>query len=158
MSSDEGRVIDWFRFEHAFLSNFAPAPVTYDGVTYPTVEHAFQAAKTLGMTTRALILAAPTPDVAQRVGRTVNLRPDWADVRVTIMRDLLRQKFAAPMRRRALLATGDAVLIEGNTWHHQFWGDCRCGREGCAEPGLNMLGRLLTEVRAELRVRSGGAP
>jgi predicted NAD-dependent protein-ADP-ribosyltransferase YbiA (DUF1768 family) len=60
------------------------------------------------------------------------------------MRDLLRQKFAHPELRRLLLATGDAELVEGNTWGDRFWGVC-AGR------GQNHLGRLLMAIRAEIR-------
>ena len=61
------------------------------------------------------------------------------------MKILLRQKFGDAWLRAKLLATGDAELIEGNYWHDTFWGMCN-GK------GENHLGRLLMEVRSELRV------
>src|SRR6185369_8674281 len=36
-----------FQGDNRFLSNFFPAEVIYEGITYPTAEHAYQAAKTL---------------------------------------------------------------------------------------------------------------
>jgi predicted NAD-dependent protein-ADP-ribosyltransferase YbiA (DUF1768 family) len=66
------------------------------------------------------------------------------------MLDLLRIKFAEAHLAELLLATGEATLVEGNTWHDNDWGACTC--EGCqAEPKHNLLGQLLMQVRSELR-------
>jgi ribA/ribD-fused uncharacterized protein len=135
-----------FAGEYRFLSNFYPAAVDLDGSTYPTVEHAYQAAKSLEPSTQAKVKRAPRPGDAKRLGRQIRLRPDWEDVKVGIMRDLVRQKFTShPDLRARLLATGDAELVEGNYWHDTFWGQCPVGT------GFNHLGRILMEVRAELR-------
>jgi ribA/ribD-fused uncharacterized protein len=143
--------IEDFQGDYYFLSNFAPASVNLNGVTYPTVEHAYQAAKTLEPGEREKILGASTPDLARKLGRKVTKRPDWPDLKVYIMRDLVRQKFEehADLKDR-LLATDETELVEGNTWHDNFWGDCRCSR--CASsPGQNWLGRILMDVRRQLQ-------
>jgi len=143
--------IDDFRNDNQFLSNFAPAPVTLEGVEYPTVEHAYQAAKTLDPGERQMIRLASTPDLAKKMSRKLTRRPDWPEVKVEIMRELVWQKFQGhPDLRVLLLATGDAELVEGNTWHDNFWGNCRCPK--CADSqGQNWLGRLLMEVRERLQ-------
>lgn len=134
-----------FDREHRFLSNFWPAPVTYEGVTYRTVEHAYQAAKTLNLRDRVTIQHEYNPAQAKRLGRTVQLRTDWNDIRIGVMAELLIQKFTnnEPLRE-LLLATGDAELIEGNYWGDTFWGVCR-GK------GENNLGKLLMAVREHYR-------
>ena len=146
--------IDDFRGDYYFLSNFAPAQVTLDGMKFPTVEHAYQAAKTQNPQERERILGASTPDLARKMGRKLNQRPDWPEMKVKIMQDLVWQKFdSRPDLAKLLLATGDSELVEENTWHDNFWGDCRCSR--CAElPGQNWLGRILMEVRQRLRGRA----
>lgn len=152
-TTDAPTVIDQFRGRWAFLSNFHPAPLTWEGIEYPTSEHAFNAGKTEDWARRRWIADAPPPREAKRRGRSVPLRPDW-DVRVRfeVMAAVLRAKFGChPGRVDALLSTGSAVLVEGNTWHDNVWGDCQCGRPACAEPGANHLGRLLMELRAQLR-------
>lgn len=133
-----------FRGEYAFLSNFYPADVVLDGVLYPSVEHAFQAAKTLDPAERRAIQHARTPAEARRMGRRVNLRPDWEVVRCDVMYDLVRQKFRrhSGLARR-LLATGQEELVELNTWGDTFWGVC-------GSRGENRLGKILMAVRAEL--------
>lgn len=123
-----------------FLSNFHAATVRLDAVEYPTVEHAYQAAKTMDDDERAHVRSAPTPGEAKARGGHVTLRPDWNDVKVAVMRGLLQQKFADGVLRDRLLATAPRVLIEGNTWGDRFWGVS----EG---EGQNWLGRLLMEIR-----------
>jgi ribA/ribD-fused uncharacterized protein len=133
-----------FRGKYRFLSNFYAARVEWDGVGYPTVEHAFQAAKTTDPQARERIRGAETPGAAKAMGRRVPLRPDWDAVKVDIMRELLFKKFQDLDLAAALYATEDVPLVEGNWWGDTFWGVCQ-GR------GENMLGKLLMEVRATLR-------
>lgn len=145
-------MIKKFCDNYRFLSNFYPAPVIYDGVTYPTVEHAFQAAKCLYTKDRLKIKACPTPGAAKKMGRHVAMRPEWNDVRVNVMRSLLEQKFRIPTLRDRLLATGDAFLIEGNRWGDTFW-----GVDNDAEgTGRNHLGYLLMEIRSGLKDKDPG--
>src|SRR5881394_2530499 len=113
-----------FRDALAYCSNFHPSPIIMGGVRFATVEHAFQAAKTLDPSERAHIAAAPTPGRAKHLGRRVTLRPGWDDMRVSIMLTLLRSKFDDPALRVQLLATGDIQLVEHNTWGDRFWGVC----------------------------------
>lgn len=146
-----------FRGPWAFLSNHHRAVLRWDGQLWPTAEHAFNAGKTLDHTWRTRIRQAPTPGEAKRIGRRAPLRPDWdARVRYEVMTQVIAAKFVGAPRIAALLSTGDAVLVEGNRWHDQHWGDCFCGRPACARPGLNHLGRILMARRAELAWR--GAP
>lgn len=138
-----------FDGKHAFLSNFFPSPFEVDGVTFPTVEHWFQAVKTFNPKEFRSIAAAETPGKAKRMGRRTILRPDWEEVKVDVMRRGLRKKFAIPELRAMLLATGDEELIEGNTWHDRTWGRCVCDK--CGGQGQNLLGQLLMELRKEIR-------
>src|SRR4051794_10492805 len=68
--------IDSFQGEYRFLSNFWPAEVVYEGVTYPSVEHAYQAAKTLSIEERKRIASLPTPGEAKKEGQKLIKRPD----------------------------------------------------------------------------------
>jgi ribA/ribD-fused uncharacterized protein len=138
--------IDSFQGEYRFLSNFYPAETVFEGITYPTSEHAYQAAKSLDPAERQKIAALPTPAEAKRAGRALpKLRDDWEQAKFDVMERCVRDKFTrhADLRDK-LLATGDAELIEGNTWGDRIWGVY----EG---QGENHLGRILMKVRAELR-------
>ena len=141
-------MIDFFDGEYAFLSNFYNASCIFEGKLYPTVEHAFQAAKSLDHAERDWIAAAGSPGLAKRLGRRINLRPDWEKVKFDVMEECLRSKFADPVLKQKLLATGDEELVEGNYWHDNTWGNCSC--EKCKDiVGRNMLGNILMKLRTE---------
>ena len=142
--------IDRFRGEHAFLSNFHHHPFEWRGYTYSTSEHAFQSAKSRDDGERERIRAASSPAEAKRLGRRADLRCDWDRIKDDVMRSVLLAKFAVPALRYALLATGDAELVEGNTWGDVYWGVCD-GR------GRNQLGRTLMRIRDDIRRRAGPA-
>ncbi len=136
--------ISSFTGDYRFLSNFSPSWVMYDGDMYPTVEHAFQAAKTSNGLQRASIRHAESPGLAKRMGRRVVLRPGWDAARLDVMHLLLWQKFVQPSLRTALLATRPHVLIEGNDWGDVFWGQSPVGS------GENRLGVALMQIRHAL--------
>lgn len=139
--------IESFQGPYRFLSNFWPARVSLDGESYPSVEHAYQAAKTLDLEARASIRLAASPGFAKRMGRLLTIRPDWDDVRLGVMYQLVQQKFDGPLGR-LLLETGDRELVEGNTWGDRFWGVC-------LGEGSNHMGKILMSVRAELAEKAG---
>lgn len=142
METCEKKVIGEFRGEYDFLSNFYESPVTYGGITYTSAEAAFQAQKVKNPKDREAF-ANLGPSDAKKRGRAVPLRADWQRVKIDIMEDVLRAKFAQdPLLRLRLLATGDARLEEGNTWGDRYWGVS--GGEG-----ENRLGLLLMRVREE---------
>lgn len=143
-------VINSFRGEYSFLSNFYPCTIEFDGIRYPTLEHAFQAGKTCDPFWRVKMATADTPSIAKKWGRALSLRPDWESVKIAHMLRLLRQKFGTTDLRAKILATGTATLIEGNTWHDNFWGICTCAR--CGNQGRNVLGILLAIVRGSTDV------
>src|SRR6266568_5643057 len=114
--------IDKFQGRYRFLSNFWITPIVFGVDIYKSVEHAYQAAKTNILSERELIQNARTPGEAKRMGKTVTLRPDWEHVKTKVMHDLVLQKFSGDPLRAQLLATDNAELIEGNTWHDNFLG------------------------------------
>ncbi|QDU56542.1 NADAR family protein [Aeoliella mucimassa] len=129
------------------LSNFSNHAFEIDGKHYPTVEHYFQAMKFPGHEQAETIRTADNPMVAKQLGRTrkVPLRSDWEAVKLDIMRDAVRAKFTThPELRELLLGTGDETLVEAAPRDY-FWG---CGAK---KTGQNWLGKILMEVRDELR-------
>lgn len=136
-----------FHGPHRFLSNFYPAPVMLDGTVYPTVEHAFQAAKTTDRAMRWHFLRAPTPGDAKKLGRQVTLRDDWEQIKLQVMMDLVWLKFQEPSLSARLVETAGRDLVEGNHWNDRFWGVC-------GGVGENWLGRILMTVRDTIIERS----
>lgn len=133
-----------FTDQYSFLSNFEPCKVVYEGVMYPTVEHAYQAAKTLDPTERDLIRRCVFPGQAKRFGKKITVRDDWEKIKVDVMYRLLIQKFSREPFYDKLLATDDLYIEETNTWGDEFWGVC-------GGKGQNVLGNILMEIRQWLK-------
>ena len=132
-------MINEFKDKYFFLSNFYPASVTVDNITYPTSEHAFAAEKTLDMEKRKEIASLPTPGQAKRAGRNLVLRENWEDIKFQAMLVVVKFKFNQhPDLKQKLIDTGDEELIEGNNWGDKVWGvDINTGE------GDNWLGKIL---------------
>lgn len=146
MGDSASRVITEFRGAYAFLSNFYEAPMVFQGISYRNAEAAFQAQKCLTDEEKREFSELP-PTKAKHKGRRVTLRPDWENVKVALMEEVVRTKFAEnEVLKALLLATGDAELQEGNTWNDTFWGvSSKTGK------GKNTLGKILMKVRGELQ-------
>lgn len=136
--------IDSFRGKYWFLSNFSDATIIINDIMYKNAEAAFQAQKNLSLSYKFSKLSASD---AQKLGRQVPLRGDWEDVKDQIMYNIVFSKFDQnPHLKESLLKTGDAQLIEGNTWKDIYWGVCN-GK------GQNRLGQILMKVRSEIKDR-----
>jgi len=143
-------IINSFSNEYQFLSNFYSAEVVHEGITYKNSEAAFQAAKTKDFQLRREF-SELNPSQAKLKGRHIELREDWEQVKDNIMYEIVKDKFSRNSNLRSLLMkTNTSILIEGNWWHDNYWGDCHC--EKCQnKEGKNTLGLILMRVRDELR-------
>lgn len=138
--TDNTRPILSFQDEYRWLSNFYSASVTLDGVEYPCVENAYQAAKHPPGNRRAFVTC--TPGQAKRMGGKGG--PDWHERKVAVMNGLVAQKFKShPELCGKLCATAGREIVEGNTWGDTFWGMC-------GGTGQNVLGKILMAVREDL--------
>lgn len=136
--TDEG--IYGFFGEYRWLSNFHICPVYYEDMLFISSEHAYQAAKTTDLDIRSLFQQLPTPRQAKQFGSAIEIRKDWNEIRVEVMRQCLLSKFKSPTEKWKLLSTNSMYLEETNYWHDTFWGVC----DGVGE---NTLGQLLMEIR-----------
>ncbi len=163
---EDNRILFYERDREAFgfLSNFHLAPVVIDSEIWPTVEHYYQAQKSIDPVYRQAIREAASPGRAKRLGASPTAprrvsrqswfrrnnkawRADWQEVRLEVMRRAVRAKFAQNRDlAELLLTTGTAELLEDSAID-PFWGAGPNGR------GENWLGRVLMEVREELATR-----
>lgn len=141
-------VVERFDKDYAFLSNFYPCTVVgKSGIVYPSSEHAYQAAKSKSRRIRKIIASLPTAAATKKYGRNVVVRPDWEKVKRRIMLQIVRAKFSQNRYLAMMLIdTLDADLREGNWWGDTTWGICK-------GVGKNWLGKILMQVRAELRLK-----
>lgn len=147
-----GRDTDFqvFFYEAEFyaLSNYSAFRIQWGGNVFDTSEAAYHWAKFPSSPhIRGLILNAPSAHLAQQIAITYKgeRRPDWDDVKVGIMREILLEKVRQhEYVRRKLLETGTRELIE-DSWRDDFWG------WGPSRDGQNMTGKLWMEIREGIR-------
>lgn len=137
-------MIDSFKNEYRFLSNFHSVEIEQEGVVYPSSEHAYMAMKTTDENLRKEISKLKTPREAKKFGRKIILRDNWDDLKISYMEEILKKKFSNPELKEKLKATGNQELVEGNTWGDVFWGVCN-------GIGQNNLGKILMKIRDEIK-------
>ena len=136
---------------HGAFSNLFPRPIKFEGREFPTAEHAYQAGKPRKEKVREWILSAPTPSLVAMAAHglyTWEISPNWSQIKINRMREVLRAKFTQHEDlKQLLLSTGEARIVEAGRVANavnRAWGEVN-GK------GRNMLGVLLMELRAELR-------
>ncbi|MCZ2224285.1 MAG: NADAR family protein [Chitinophagales bacterium] len=138
-------MIKEFKNEFAWLSNFTPVQVEFEGLTFHSVENAYQAAKSIDIEVRRVFVSL-TPGQSKKHSRAISIREDWEEVKFSIMENLCRQKFNKSPFKEKLLATGNEEIVEGNLWNDKVWGFCLKTGEG-----QNNLGKIIMKIRSELQ-------
>ena len=141
-------IINGFSGEHRFLSNFWPSPIVYQGHKWPSVENAYQWAKSQDESLVSLFQTI-SPGVAKKLGSKLDLDGYWDERKVWVMIALTFCKYQQnPDLAEKLLATGNDDIVEFNNWGDVYWGQVlRNGKQ----VGENRLGRILMTVRSNLR-------
>ena len=139
-------MINNFRNEYSWLSNFYDSPVVIDGLTYRNAESAYQAMKCADPNNRQRFIDL-TGAQAKRLGRTLRMDPAWEIKKFGVMYKVVEDKFLRnTMLMRWLQETGDEELVEGNTWNDTYWGVC-------GGKGTNYLGVILMTIRRKYGIR-----
>jgi ribA/ribD-fused uncharacterized protein len=140
---DESQIKGFFG-EYRFLSNFELGDVIYEGIKYPSSENAYQAAKSLDIQIRNQFVNI-SPNESKKLGRKIDVREDWEEVKYGIMYQVVLDKFSRNYELGDLLIeTGDKYLEETNHWKDKVWGVC----DGV---GKNWLGKILMDVRTQIK-------
>lgn len=138
--------IDSFRGEFRWLSNFWLTPVELYGHDFPSVEHAYQAAKTTDLELINIIKNLDDPKKAKEVGSKIKTNTLWEKEKLFVMQKLIDQKFdyTNPLLFLKLEETLDLDLIEGNNHGDTYWGTV-------SGIGENKLGKILMLKRTSNR-------
>lgn len=156
-------MINKFEGRWRFLSNFWPCQIEHQGIKYPSVEHFYVAMKVNDQQLingvyytpgdfREMIAKIKNPADVKKLGNKIKLRSDWEEKKLKVMNWAVRQKFRDPKLIELLLMTEGREMIEGNFWHDTFWGVCSCPK--CKDIGQNHLGKILMEVREEVKLQN----
>jgi ribA/ribD-fused uncharacterized protein len=127
-----------------FLSNFYTCEIQYGRFVYGSSECAYMSAKREDVLWKEFC-SENKPGVVKKKSKSVKIREDWNRIKIRVMFDVLRIKFAIPELRDMLLDTGDQQIVEGNNWGDKFWGVNKETGEG-----RNFLGRILMHIRQEI--------
>lgn len=141
-------IIREFQGQYRFLSNFWSCSIEVNGLRFTSTEAAYQAAKSEDPEVWAKF-SHMSAGQSKRAGRLIRMRSDWDSIKLGVMEQLTALKYSpgSPLAQ-LLLDTGDATLIEGNTWGDRFWGVC-------GGHGSNHLGKILMNQRNILK--AGGS-
>jgi ribA/ribD-fused uncharacterized protein len=139
-------MIEQFKGEYRWLSNFAPVVIHIDGIDYPSVEHAYMSCKSDDDSWKAYCSDPDNSAGTVKVkSREIDLINGWHSKKLGVMEMCLRQKFSQEPYRTRLIDTGDTYIQEGNYHGDKFYGVCLRTNEG-----LNHLGRLIMQIRNEI--------
>lgn len=136
-----------FDKEHKWLSNFAPCTIVLNGISYPSVEHAYMSAKSndvrwyLKCTDESI-----KPGTIKKLSRGILLVSNWDAIKIEVMQECLNQKYRQEPYRTLLIETDDVFIQEGNYWGDTFW-----GVDLNTNTGDNRLGKLIMEIRENLK-------
>ena len=158
-------MINNFRNEYFFLSNFYPCEITYDNITYPSVEHYYVAHKsntTQIINNKSLsdieykkyISSVKNASFVKKIGSDIKIRSDWENIKKEVMYNGLKIKFEDDILKNKLKDTKELYIKENNLWHDNFYGSCICSK--CNDKGKNILGKLLMKIRKELNEPNKG--
>lgn len=136
------------------LSNYYPTQLVFDGLAFSSSEAAYQSHKTNNPNLWVKFVGL-NPDDAKKLGRSVQLRPDWEEIKFTLMYNVVNAKFAQCAEfRKELMSTGNKLIVEETTpWHDPIWGVCNCQK--CKTEHItsqNLLGIALTMLRENKRI------
>ena len=156
MAEDEIRFYRASEKPYGAFSNLYRRAIDFEGETFATSEHAYQAGKARKPEVRDWVLSAPSPALVAMAAHGLyywDIAPGWSRTKFDRMRGVLRAKFTQHEDlKEMLLATGDARLVESATVDNEvnrLWGEVN-------GEGRNMLGQLLMELRASLREEAAG--
>ena len=132
--------------EHRWLSNMTYVDIVYDEINYPSTENFYQAMKYQDKEIRAYV-ATLKPHEAKAYSRANKMTSlVFEEKKLQIMEYAQKQKYSKEPFKSKLLATGDALLEEGNWWGDKFWGVDIKTRQG-----ENHLGKIIMKIRDQLK-------
>ena len=139
-------MIKEFKNQYFFLSNFYEYPIYYNKLVFCNAEAAFQAQKVINEKDQYKFINLNASQ-ARKLGKTVQLRKDWEEIKDNVMYEIVKRKFTINKElQQKLLETKEKKIVEGNWWHDTYWGvDSKTGI------GQNKLGKILMKVREEVK-------
>lgn len=144
-------MINAFKDEYRFLSNFYPCRLKLGELEFTSTEQAYQFAKCVHDKDKEKMLTLG-PGACKSLAKKIEVRPDFHDIKLRLMEYIVREKFKQnPELGSLLVNTGHREIVEGNTWGDVYWGVYK-GK------GENHLGKILMSIRADLLLEACNTP
>ena len=139
-------MIKEFTEKYNWLSNFFPCWITLNGVTFQSVEHAYQSEKSSDLDWKKKCQEILSPGKIKRESKKLEINKlEWVKKKLKVMEICIDQKFGKEPFKTKLLETGEEEIQEGNNWNDEFWGvNLKTGK------GSNHLGKLIMKKRDRL--------
>lgn len=146
--------------ETRWLSNMAYVNIEYVGIIYPSIENFYQAMKYnesscmfVDWTPKRVYLREHISTLKPHEAKKFSREKEWTNMKfegrkLEIMLYAQRKKYSQEPFKSKLLSTGDNLLGEGNWWGDKFW-----GVDIGTRIGENNLGRIIMQVREELKCK-----
>lgn len=122
--------------------------IEFMGHKFKSVENAYMFAKRPNDVEWLNKCLSMSPGDVKKASRFISVREDWESVKLSVMYELLKQKFTQEPFRTDLLNTGGENIVEGNRWNDTFWG---VDVKATPNVGENWLGRLIMDIRTKLK-------
>lgn len=145
--------INRFHGKYSWLSNFTKCKIVLNDIEYPSIEHAYQSAKSNLKSWKLFCSTTESPSVVKKHSKTVKLIENWDNVKLVVMKECVKQKYNQCPFKELLINTGNTYIQEGNTWGDTFW-----GVDLANNYGTNYLGKLIMEVRTDLEIKEKQMP
>lgn len=139
--------IPYYENSYFALNNFSAHTIKYNGIFYPTAEHAFHGAKFDDEKIKEEIRNTTSPLEAFELGKKYKLlrKTNWNEIKVNILYEILKEKVKQHEEvKKVLLSTNEEEIVEDNP-NDDFWGN---GKDGS---GQNQTGKILMKIRVELK-------
>jgi len=143
-------MIKEFQKEYRWLSNFTLVDISFNSITYPSVEHAYCSFKSNDLEWKKTCADKNiTSAQIKKLAKSIKVVDNWDDIKLSIMEKCIDQKYNQEPFKTLLLETKNEMIQEGNYWNDTYWGFCLKTNKG-----KNNLGKLLMEKRKQLRTLS----
>lgn len=115
---------------------------------FKSVENAYMFAKNPNNEEWLNKCLSMSPGDVKKASKLISIREDWDSVKLSIMYELLKQKFTQEPFRTNLIETRNENIVEGNRWNDTFWG---VDIKNTPNVGENWLGRLIMDIRTKIK-------
>jgi len=136
------------RWVSNWFSNMVLCDIIIDGKKYNSTEVYYQSKK-MKYEKDEIYISSLEPHKAKTEASKLEKKDNWDDVKIAVMMVALKEKYKQPYWKEQLLNTKNNKIVEWNNWGDKYW-----GVSVKDNLGLNILGKILMDIREEYKYKS----